>query len=205
MEAKNNSVIKNLGKNKGLLIIIFIMGIALIVLAAINLKENKNKSGENKGTINASSGQENSLPPNAPDDDLMGERSLSEPGLNGTVSAAGQPDSGAAGSNSQKTVQKPEAPIEKTNPITVKMEISSKGFNPGSFEVKAGQEVTLSVSSIDNVAILVFDSPELSGLSAGIGTGQTKEIKFTAPVKRGEYSFHNDIPGKNQPGKIIVK
>ena len=96
-----------------------------------------------------------------------------------------------------------EEPIEKTDPITVNMEVKNDGFSPQTIDVKAGQEVTLNISSPSSVSIVVFDGGFASAV--GISAGQSKEVKFTAPRTRGEYSFHNDVPTLGFTGKIIVK
>ena len=91
---------------------------------------------------------------------------------------------------------------------TIKLEVSAEGFNPPQFEVKAGQLVTLSVTSVgDDIHIFVFDDPQLSALAMGFGPGETKAITFNAPAA-GEYSFHCDVPGhaaRGEVGKMIVK
>ena len=109
----------------------------------------------------------------------------------------------------------PEAP-QQTPPInpealpsgTVKLEASAEGFNPPQFEVKAGQLITLSLTSVDNIThVLLFDDPILSAVAIGIGPGETRAITFNAPTA-GEYGFHCDVPGhsaRGEVGKMIVK
>ena len=78
---------------------------------------------------------------------------------------------------------------------TIKLEVSAEGFNPPQFEVKAGQLITLSLTSVDNIThVLLFDDPILSAVAIGIGPGETRAITFNAPTA-GEYSFHCDVPG----------
>ena len=109
----------------------------------------------------------------------------------------------------------PEAPQE-TPPIapealpagTIKLDVSAEGFNPAQFEVKAGQVVTLALSSVDNIThVLLFDDPVLAGVAIGVGPNETRAITFNAP-KAGEYGFHCDVPGhtaRGESGKMIVK
>ena len=109
----------------------------------------------------------------------------------------------------------PEAP-QQTPPInpedlpagTIRLEASAEGFNPPQFEVRAGQLVTLSLTSVDNIThVLLFDDPILSAVAIGIGPGETRAITFNAPTA-GEYSFHCDVPGhaaRGEVGKMIVK
>ena len=109
----------------------------------------------------------------------------------------------------------PEAP-QQTPPVnpealpagSIKLEASAEGFNPAQFEVKAGQVVTLSLTSVDNIThVLLFDDPQLSAVAIGVGPGETRAITFNAPAA-GEYGFHCDVPGhaaRGEVGKMIVK
>jgi len=214
MEEKKNLESKNSNKKKTLIIVLAVLVVALIALAIINSANNKGidtSDTANTGTNQTATSQTdtNAVTPVTGDETATkpatsdGVATPSTPAANETpaTDVANVTTGGAVGT----TATKPEAPIEKTNPITIKMAIDfDKGFNPASFDVKAGQQVTLTVSANGGVAILVFDGG-LSATATGISNGQTKDITFTAPVTRGAYSFHNDIPGKNQTCKINVK
>lgn len=209
MEEKKNPESKNSNKKITLIIILAVLIIALIVLAVINPAKNKKI---NNGDINGI-GQTNQVANSQADDTITapisGEITPSTPttsGISGETPAVDETPAveGSTGATSV-TEKKIEAPIEKTNPITIKMTIDAdKGFNPASFDVKAGQQVTLNITSNGGVAIVVFDGG-LSASAIGISNGQTKDVTFNAPTTRGEYSFHNDIPGKSQTCKINVK
>lgn len=82
-------------------------------------------------------------------------------------------------------------------------------FQPASFDVKAGQLVILSVTSGDSFTyVFKFDDPSLSGIAVGIAPQETRAITFTAPEKKGEYTFRSDVPGHvglGLVGKMVVK
>ena len=128
---------------------------------------------------------------------------------NVVVTPSGKP------ANNEATPGSPEAP-QQTPPIapealpagTIKLEVSDAGFNPAQFEVKAGQLVTLSITSVDGLThVFQFDDSALAGVAIGIGPNETRAITFNAP-KAGEYGFHCDVPGhtaRGESGKMIVK
>ncbi|MFA6407074.1 MAG: cupredoxin domain-containing protein [Candidatus Paceibacterota bacterium] len=98
--------------------------------------------------------------------------------------------------------------VENIPESAVKLELTSAGFTPASFEVKAGSAVTLSVTSGDTQThIFMFNSPLLSAVALGLGPQETRMITFNAPAK-GEYEFRCDVPGhagRGETGKMIVK
>lgn len=108
----------------------------------------------------------------------------------------------------------PEAP-QQTAPVnpetlpsgSVKLTGSAAGFSPDRFEVKAGQLVTLSLTSVDDMThVLLFSNPELSAVAIGVGPNETRAITFNAP-KAGEYPFHCDVPGhlsRGEKGVMVV-
>lgn len=109
----------------------------------------------------------------------------------------------------------PEAP-QQSNPITpdalpsaaIKLEVSSSGYAPNQFTVKAGAPVTLSVTATDSQThIFMFDDASLSAVAIGIAPGETRAITFNAPTSKGEYTFRCDVPGhsgRGETGKMIV-
>lgn len=109
----------------------------------------------------------------------------------------------------------PEAP-QQTAPISVEalpsgsvnLTGSAEGFKPSTFEVKAGQLVTLSLTSVDKMThVLLFDDSVLAAVAIGVGPDETRAITFNAP-KAGEYAFHCDVPGhaaRGEKGIMIVK
>jgi len=98
--------------------------------------------------------------------------------------------------------------LEKLPIGAIKLSVTEKGFNPLSFEVKAGQVVNLVITAGDaQFHVLKFKDPLLSGVFMGIPGEQTRAITFNAPEKVGEYEFFCDVPGhqdKGEKGKMIV-
>ncbi|MBI5220375.1 MAG: cupredoxin domain-containing protein [Candidatus Liptonbacteria bacterium] len=110
----------------------------------------------------------------------------------------------------------PEAP-QQSNPVakpadlpskTVKITMSSGGISPSGFTVKAGEPVTIGVTSGDSQThVFKFDDPSLDAVAVGVGPGETRAITFPAP-KAGTYKFHCDVPGhssRGEVGEMIVK
>ena len=92
---------------------------------------------------------------------------------------------------------------------TVKMTVTASGFDPSSFEVKAGKEVSLSITSGDQwTHIFKFKDGGLSDIAVGIGPGITRVITFYAPEQKGSYEYYCDVPGheaRGEKGEMIVK
>lgn len=193
MEEKNQLAPKR--PSKGLLIAALIL---LIVVLAFWILSRNNQSPE-QAPLQNETGQENGQVSGGGLEAITPESPASIAGEEGTLDMV--PDNelfleeGAEQAN--------EAPIEKTNPITVKVSVGENGFSPASIDVKAGQEVTLSITANNGVSIIVFSNGIAS--AAGISAGQTKDIKFNAPTTRGEYTFRNDVPTKGFTGTINVK
>lgn len=108
----------------------------------------------------------------------------------------------------------PEAP-QQSNPTSptalpsaaIKLNVSSSGYSPNQFTVKAGDPITLSVTAADNQThVFAFDDASLSAIAIGVAPGETRAITFNAPA-RGEYSFRCNVPGhteRGETGKMIV-
>lgn len=109
----------------------------------------------------------------------------------------------------------PEAP-QQSNPIgansipagAVKLSISAAGFSPNTFSVRAGDPVTITLTSTDSQThVLLFEDASLAALAVGVGPGETRAITFNAP-KAGTYAFHCDVPGhagRGERGTMTVK
>jgi len=109
----------------------------------------------------------------------------------------------------------PEAPHE-TGAISkddvaksaINITVSSTGFKPAEFRVKANQPVTIAVTGGDQWAhVFAFRDPVLSAIAVGIGGEETRAITFKAPAK-GEYEYYCNIPGhdkRGEVGKMIVE
>jgi uncharacterized cupredoxin-like copper-binding protein len=130
-------------------------------------------------------------------------------------------DSGEVVTKEGKPVQQdatpgtPEAPqqsaaisVEEIPPSAVKLEVSSAGFKPSQFTVKAGAAVTISLTTTDQTHLFYFDDPSLQAVAIGIGPGETRAITFNAPAEKGTYGFHCDVPGhtaRGEVGQMIVE
>lgn len=193
MEEKNQLAPKK--PNKGILIVALVL---LVVVLAFWIISRNNKSSEQAPLQNETS-QENGQVSEGGLEAITPESPASIEGEEGTVGAIPGEGTPAEGDSEQAN----EAPIEKTNPITVKVTVGENGFSPASIDVKAGQEVTLSITANNGVSIIVFSNGIAS--ATGISAGQTKDIKFNAPTTRGAYTFRNDVPTKGFTGTINVK
>lgn len=195
MEEKKNLELKSPKKGIVLVVGLALLAIFLVVLGALD--STKNKEVNNSPIVN---------------NDNQGVSSqVNEFGETSVVDGALPPETEIINESPvlidevDGSVIKDEAPIEETKPITIDVTIDAeKGFNPASIEVKAGQQVTLNITANGGVAIVVFDG-NLSASAVGINNGQMKSVTFNAPTIRGEYSFHNDVPGKNYVCGFIVK
>ncbi len=102
------------------------------------------------------------------------------------------------------------APIKETQipKSALKITVSSQGFNPNTFTVKAGAPVALSITSGDDQThVFKFEDPSLSAVAVGVGPRETRLIPFNAPGK-GEYIFYCDVPGhkgRGEVGKMVVQ
>lgn len=120
--------------------------------------------------------------------------------------------------NNAATPMSPQAP-QQTAPISeaavknntgiVKIQVSATGFNPASFSVKAGEAVTIAVTSADDFThIFAFSDKSLEAVAVGLAPGETRAISFNAPTKAGEYEYKCGVPGhagRGEVGKMIVK
>jgi len=123
--------------------------------------------------------------------------------------------SGAAAQNNS-IPGAPDAP-QQSDPValealpeqSVKISVSSAGFAPSSFTVKAGAPITLAVTSVDSQThVFLFDAADLSAVAIGVGPQETRALSFKAPSAKGEYTFHCDVPGhaaRGEVGKMIVE
>ncbi|MFA6995587.1 MAG: cupredoxin domain-containing protein [Patescibacteria group bacterium] len=100
--------------------------------------------------------------------------------------------------------QPPAAPLIPADAIRIK--VSAAGFVPNIFSVKAGQSVTLAISSDDNNAhVFIFPRASLIALTTMVLGSEIKTVTFTAPAA-GTYNFRDDIPEfRNNTGEMIVK
>lgn len=105
----------------------------------------------------------------------------------------------------------PEAP-QQSDPIedetavpatAIRLTVSAQGYSPSSFEVDAGDPVTLSVTSTDEFThVFAFKDASLSAVAVGLAPGETRAISFNAPDEEGEYTFFCNVPGHEARGEI---
>lgn len=202
---------------KSLLIIAGVAIVAVILVAAVVMVGGNKKNG---GTARQNSPEVQVAPTNLDTEKVIAapeEVASAKPTVQGTskvldnvvITPTGKPVKNDARPGS------PDAP-QQTGPISkdslpagvVKLGASGAGFQPKTFEVKAGQLVTLSVTSIDSIThVFMFDDPSLAAVAVGIGPDETRAITFNAP-KAGTYGFHCDVPGhaaRGEAGTMIVK
>jgi len=122
-----------------------------------------------------------------------------------------------------KAVQYDVAPLsseapKQTGPIAeqnlssdvIKLQVSSQGWEPKEFTVKAGDPVTFAVTNLESnfMHIFKFDEPAMMAVVIGVGPSETRAMTFNAPSKAGEYTFRCDVPGhanRGEIGKMIVR
>ncbi len=86
---------------------------------------------------------------------------------------------------------------------TVKLNVSTAGFEPNTFTVSPGQLVNLVLTSTDNfVHIIKFEEEELLGALLGVAGGETKMKSWNAPTTPGEYRFFCSVPGHEGRGEV---
>jgi len=87
--------------------------------------------------------------------------------------------------------------------------VTTSGFSPSRFEVNAGAEVTVALTSGDNYThTLVFYDLVLENVAIGVGPHETRAISFYAPDAPGEYVFSCTVPGhaaSGERGTMAVK
>lgn len=102
----------------------------------------------------------------------------------------------------------PNAPQQST-PITesqvptgsVRIVMKEGSFVPRLFTIRKGEEVTLAVSSGDDrTHVFMFKDPRLSAIAIGVGPGETRLMKFAAPVA-GDFEFFCAVPGHEGAGE----
>lgn len=204
--------IKKNNKEKFLILIIFSLLILLVVaFAYIKIQKNFNW-GKNEAIIN-----KNNI-------------SVEVPGINVSTSSAGTrallPGASLVNPDSQVINSKFEAAKNDAIPNsseapksvainqkdlpkeTLDLKITGGKITPNSFTVKAGDLISLAVTSSDNqVHIFGFYNGAMSAIAMGISEGQTKAINFNAPAP-GEYNFGCGVPQHKENGEIgtmIVK
>lgn len=219
-------------KNKKLFVILgLVLVVAIIVVAAVMSQK---KSGDNSPADENNQGTERSADvpadtqpyvPEGAATNAEGEIVMPEVLKDATVAVVGANPIAADGTvvtpegvpvNNAAVPMSPEAP-RQTPPVapdqlsasTIKLEVSSAGWNPAEVSVKAGAPVTFAITSADDYThVFMFDDPSLSAVAVGVSPRETRAITFNAPETAGEYAFHCDVPGhaaRGEVGKMIVR
>lgn len=86
---------------------------------------------------------------------------------------------------------------------SVKVGIYEGRIEPGEFTVKAGQAVSLAVTSYSKYGdIFKFEDESLKGVSVGVGNNETRSITFNAPDELGEYIYFSNVRRQKQNGAV---
>lgn len=133
----------------------------------------------------------------------------SKTGTSNQSAAVSNPNSSSTVADLNGAAEAPKPVIvakDKLPKSTIKLEIGSDKITPNTFTVKAGQPVSLAVTSGDGKPhVFIFSNSVIGAIVIGVGPSETKAITFNAPVA-GTYSFHDNIPGhQNVSGTMIVK
>lgn len=103
------------------------------------------------------------------------------------------------------------APIEENEAPanSIKITMTAEGITPSEFSVRAGELVTLVVTSGDQwTHVFKFKDASLSAVAVGVAGEETRSISFNAPSQKGEYQIFCDVPGheaRGETAKMIVK
>lgn len=200
-------------KKARILIIIEIILLLLVIVLAVIFFSSRNKPdvkvsnyyGTNKISGNSNSNNQIINENEAPQIEIEN----SSPIENNNPASVGNEQSGM---ESQRLF----LPVPNQSPVSSEEQIPAgavhvlgmeEGFSPSEFKVKAGEEVTLALTSrIDYPVILTFYDETMPAISIGCGPRETRWVTFTAPQKSGRYIFKNDVFGKSaQVGAMIVE
>ena len=111
--------------------------------------------------------------------------------------------------NPENPLQSPPLEQSEVPKEAIKVSITEQGITPANFEVKSGQETTLSISSGDQwTHIFKFKAKSLEQVAVGVGPKETRVITFFAPKEKGEYEYYCDVPGhieRGEKGKMTVR
>lgn len=92
---------------------------------------------------------------------------------------------------------------ESLDPSVIQIEASLGKFNPERFTVKAGQPITISLTSADDYGhSFVFRSPMLRAVGIAVKSGETRAMTFLAPERKGEYEFYCNVGG-DKVGHVV--
>lgn len=192
---------------KNLIFAIVILAIILAIIIGVVIKTNNDQKIANQDqSLNNQTNQTNqtAVTENTPADNTASGTNTQSFGTP-TAPAAIQADlgmlPGSEGGPKQEVIKAEEIPASA---LTLK--VSDTGFIPAKFTIKAGQKVTLAVTSVGgNSHNFLFLDARLMGINTMVSAGETKTVTFTAPPA-GSYSFRDDIPTfRKNTGTMIVQ
>jgi uncharacterized cupredoxin-like copper-binding protein len=191
---------------------IIVIVIILVVLGIILLSSPKAEAP--KGNVPVE-GEEGALPeegealPEEVEEVLEGAEEIIPEGSKVSEEGKVLTDSGEEADNTALPGS-PEAPKqsralaeEEIPSEAIKLSVSAAGFEPNEFTVKAGEPVTISVTSTDKTHVFKFDAEVLRAVAVGVAGGETRAITFNAP-EAGDYTFFCDVPGHRGRGETGV-
>ena len=192
---------------------IIVIIIILVVIAIILL--NAPKASAPEGTVPEAAGEEAVIPAEGEGietediDVLKGAEQVvpdaspvSDEGE--VLTSEGAPVDNTALPGSPEAPKQSRALDEKEIPSgAVQLTVTAAGFVPNEFTVKAGQAVTLSLTSGDKTHVFKFDDAGLQAVAIGVAGNETRAITFNAPTA-GDYSFYCDVPGHRGRGETGV-
>lgn len=108
--------------------------------------------------------------------------------------------------SSDPLAPKQTKPLEETelSAEVIKITMSAGSIEPAEFTVKAGEAVSIAVTSADKSHVFKFKDPILKAVGIGIMGGETRGITFNAPETPGRYEIFCDIPGHEARGEASV-
>lgn len=173
MEENNNTQTKS-GGNKNLMIGGIIVAILVVVGGAIFLSSNNSTE----------------TPASTSNSDAMMEEETME-GKNEVMEEEGM-------------MEDKDSMMEDDSMMGEAMQIEVEGgsyyFDPDVITVEAGQEVTITLNSMDMMHDFVID--ELDVATEVVPGGETGSVTFTAPDKPGEYEFYCSVGNHRAQGMV---
>lgn len=175
-------------------IILIVLGLILLTAPKTTPKPETNLGEELETDKEATSIELESLVPGASPVSEKGEVLTTEGKATDNAAIPGSPDA----PKQSASLKEEEIPEE-----AVKISVSTNGFTPNEFKVKAKSAITLSLTSTDMTHVFKFDDPVLQAIAIGVGGKETRAITFNAP-SAGDYTFYCDVPGHRGRGETGV-
>ncbi len=196
-----------------ILIIIEIIFLLLVIILAIIFFSSRNKSEDKiSNYYGKSKTDSNSILNNQ----TINENESSSINMDNPSSVENNSPTSIISGQPKAESQRLYLPVPSQSPVSTEEQIPigavkiiglENGFSPSEFKVKAGEKVTLALTSrIDYPVILTFYEETMPAISIGCSPRETRWITFDAPKNAGRYIFKNDVLGKSdQIGTMIVE